>query len=283
MKTTFLISGILLILLLLLFVWFAVPYSPLKADFNKAYKKTVQKNSSVMGSFSAEFLADKPQLLRDYIAYCGLIDQPMMHHSVTIHNNVDFLLQPGKPLVKIEYTQVNFANTCERAAFVDTKMARILPFQGLDSYIDGKAEMKGVLGKLLTLFDVRGTEINQSALVTVLAEAIVCPSFLMKDNIAWEQLDDNHLKATLSQYGITVSGVFEFAEDGAIISFYTKDRYQENNGQITKLDWIVRCGNYKERDGIKFPTFFQGIWVLPDGTEQIYFDCNDINVQFFTE
>lgn len=126
MKTTFLIPGILLILLLLLFVWFAVPYSPLKADFNKAYKKALQKNSSVMGSFSAEFLADKPRLLRDYIAYCGLIDQPMMHHSVTTHNNADFLLQPGKPLVKIEYTQVNFANTYERVAFVDTKMAMIM-------------------------------------------------------------------------------------------------------------------------------------------------------------
>ncbi len=275
--------GILIFLLLLIFAWFAVPYSPLKAEFNRAFKNILQKNTPAMGSFSPALLAGKPKLLRDYIAYCGLLNRPMMHHSVTTHNDVDFLLQTDKPMVKIQYTQINFANSYERLAFIDTKMADVVPFQGLDALIDGAAKMHGVLGKLCTVFNVGGHEMNQSAMVTVLAEGIVCPSFFMNEDIVWEPLDDKHLKATISQDTITVSGVFEFDENGAIISFYTKDRYQEDNGQNKKLDWIARCGSYAQKDGVKRPTFFQGVWVLPDGTEQIYFDCKNVDVQFCME
>lgn len=271
---------ILLIIIMLVGIWFIIPYSPLKAEFKKDKDLLIEKASSTNKYFSKEVLADKPQLLQEFIAYCGLIDKPMMSSSVATFQNVDFLLQPNKPMVKIEYTQVNFANSPERLAFIDTKMAGVLPFQGLDNYIEGKASMQGVVGKLFTIFNVQNQEMNQSSLVTVLAEGIICPSFLMREDIIWEEVDRSHLKATITAHGITVSGIFEFDKNSAIVSFYSKDRYKENGGETKLLDWVARCGEYKKVDGILRPTIFQGAWILPEGTEELYFDCDDVDVQF---
>lgn len=265
--------------LILVVLWMFLPYSPLKGEFKKQYRKIQSEQVPTHRSFSANCLADKPKLLHDYICFCGLLGKPMMHHSVTTHYNVDFLMKENEPTIKIKYTQVNFADTCQRLAFIDTRMAWILPFQGLDDYVNGTAHMKGVVGKLFTVFNVENKEMDQSALVTVLAEGIVCPSFFMNENIVWAELDDTHLEATLTQYGITVSGVFEFDANGAIIGFYTKDRFQENNDSIVQRDWIARCGAYIEVDGIRRPTYFQGIWVYPQ-EEQIYFNCDKVDVQY---
>lgn len=280
-KTVFIVLIIIAVLIAILITWFIIPYSPLKAEFTKQKNLLTSKSTSPAEYFSKEALADKPQLLQDFISYCGLMDKPMMSSSVTTHHQVDFLLQPDKPMQKIDYIQVNVANSPERTAFIDTKMAGVLPFQGLDDYIDGTARMQGVIGKLFTIFNVQNQEMNQSSLVTVLAEAIVCPSFFMGENIIWEEVDSTHLQATITAYGMTVSGVYEFDENGAITSFYSKDRYKENGGETKLLDWVARCDAYKEVDGIRRPTVFQGAWILPDGTEELYFDCDEVDVQFY--
>lgn len=150
----------------------------------------------------------------------------MMKAAYTIHTGADFLLNDESPMCKIAYTQANFATRCERLAFIDLKPGGVLPFQGLDDNLDGKGRMKGVMAKLFTAFDVQGKEMDSAAPVTVLAEGLVCPPFLMLDEISWQQLDSRHLKATLTQYGMTVSGVFELDGDGAVISFYTSNRYE---------------------------------------------------------
>ena len=262
-------------------VWFRIPYSPLKKQFEQGVDKLKEHNNKNLSinTFSEEILATKPRLLREYIKYCNLENKPMMTYSITTHKNVDFLLNRDKPMVKIDYIQANFANIYERIAFIDTNIYG-LPFQGLDDNIDGIGKMKGVIAKLFTIFNVKGREMDQASLVTVLAEGIVCPSFLMNDDIIWEEIDDNHLKATLEQYGIKVSGIFEFDNNGAIISFYSKDRYQESNGVYKQLDWKAECNEYKEIDGIKRPTVFKGAWIYDEG-EEVYFNCEDVNVQFY--
>ncbi|MEG0291834.1 MAG: hypothetical protein RR495_04105 [Anaerovoracaceae bacterium] len=282
MKKTFLIALIIIaVLIAVLIIWFIIPYSPLKAEFKKEKNLLTSKSTAPTEYFSKEVLADKPQLLKNFIAYCGLMGKPMMSSSVTKHSDVDFLMNPVSPTIKIDYTQVNVANSPERLAFIDTKMAGILPFQGLDDYINGKARMQGVIGKLFTIFNVQNQEMNQSSLVTVLAEAIVCPSFFMQKNIIWKEIDNTHLQATITAYETTVSGIYEFDANGAITSFYSKDRYKENGEKTKQHDWVARCGKYKEVGGINMPTVFQGAWVLPDGTEELYFDCDKVDVAFY--
>lgn len=269
----------LILLIIIVAVWFMIPYSPLKVEFEKKCSQLFKRMDLVEKIFSKEVLGTKPELLQKYIKYCGLYNKPMMSYSITVHKDADFLLKDGSPMIKIKYTQVNFGGICERLAFIDTKMG-MLPFQGLDHNVDGKGSMKGVIAKLFTVFNVGGREMDIASLVTVLAEGIVCPAFLMDDDISWKEIDGTHLEATLIQYGYEVSGIFEFDGEGAIINFYTKDRYMEEKGVMIRRDWKATCGNYEEIEGIKRPTKFKGSWIYED-RELIYFDCSDVHVKFY--
>lgn len=267
------------IVILSLFIWFLIPYSPLKREFKKECQLLSQKVEFHGEIFSKKLLSTKPELLKRYIEFCGLYNRPMMKSSFTKHIDADFLLKDNKPMAKIQYTHINFATTCERAALIDAKIGKFLPFQGLDDNLKGKGRMKGVIAKLFTAFDVQGDKMDASALVTVLSEGIICPSFLMHDDIVWTEVDSNHLQAKLTQYRMTVSGVFEFDNNGAIVGFYSKDRYKENNGTMTQRDWKVECENYKEINGLKYPTVFRAFWLYPK-YEKIYFNCNNVVISY---
>ncbi|MGL4798748.1 MAG: DUF6544 family protein [Cellulosilyticaceae bacterium] len=273
------IVGSSVILILAAVIWFVQPYSPLKADFEKLDQEILAKESKVSGTFELENMAHLPLPMQKFFVYSGLIGKPMMQSSRTVHTDVDFGFTEGEPTKKIQYIQNNYAHVPARLAFIDTKMYGI-PFQGLDSYKDGIGGMKGVLAKGITLFDQKGKEMDQASLVTVLAESIVCPSAFLMDCMTWETIDDTHVKVTIEDQGVTASGVYTLSEEGAILSFTTNDRYQTGpDGSAVSVPWTATCGNYVERDGIKYPTSFQAIWNRKEG-DWVYFDCKQVDVTY---
>jgi hypothetical protein len=147
-----------------------------------------------------------------------------------------------------------------------------IPFEGLDIFLDGRGSMKGVLAKLFTLFDQTGTVMDQSSLVTFLSEILFVPSAALQDYIKWETIDNLHAKATMSCYGISVSGVFTFDENGEMLSFETHDRSAvETDGTSETIKWSVNCDEYVEVNGIKRPTVFNATWHYESG-DLVYFD-----------
>lgn len=177
-----------------------------------------------------------------------------------------------KPMLKIDYTQYNFVKELNRIAYIDSSMYGI-PFEGLDTYDNGLGSMKGVIAKQFTLFHQTGKAMDQSGLVTFLAECLLIPNAALQDYVDWEAIDDCHAKATISRYGISVSGVFTFNEKGEMLSFTTDDRGVAliDDGTSKKVRWSIVCDNYKEINGTKKPTFFQAIWHYDDG-DLVYFD-----------
>ena len=76
------------------------------------------------------------------------------------YKKVDFSLGQNRPKLKIDYSQVDFANAPVRLAFIDSKMFGI-PFQGYDYFVNGKGGMKGVLAKSFQLFDQIGEQMDR--------------------------------------------------------------------------------------------------------------------------
>ena len=101
-----------------------------------------------------------------------------------------------------------------------------VPFQGYDYYMDGKGGMKGVLAKLFTLFDQTGPEMDKACLITYLAEAFFLPEAFLKDFITFKQIDEHTVEATITNKGVTASGVFHFNDSYEMTSFTTNDRGQ---------------------------------------------------------
>ena len=284
MKKKFMTILIIIIaIILLLAIWFNIPYSPVKTQFrndvearlqNAAALTNVNTDSSVtrVKTLDSAAIASLPPLIQKYLETCGYIGSERRSHLTMEYKDVDFGMGVNKPRLKIDYTHVDFADSPNRLAFIDSKMFGI-PFQGYDYYMNGKGGMKGVLAKLITLFDQTGPAMDKASLITYLAEALFLPETLLKDFITFKQINEHAVEATITNKGVTASGIFHFNDAYEMTSFTTKDRGQiSSDGTIEYTPWEAQCENYKEySDGIKRPTVFRAVWKNKNG-DFVYFD-----------
>ena len=133
---------ILLSILALIVIWFLIPYSPLKTQFKKdirsLQKETIYEKNDL---FTKDEFAGLPEPLQKYVEACGYIGNPKMNWVCMTYDDVDFKQGKDGPSLKIDYTQYDFVSTPCRMAFIDSSMFGV-PFEGYDSYLDGKGGMK---------------------------------------------------------------------------------------------------------------------------------------------
>jgi len=200
-----------------------------------------------------------------------------MYNIKINHNDVDFIL--NSKALKITCIQYNSGKIPERVALIDTSLYGI-PFEGLDTYQNGVGSMKGMFAKSVVLFNQTGEAMNQSSLVNCLAESLLVPSIALQDFVVWETVDENQVKGTISYYGLSVSGIFSFDENGYLTTFITDDRiYVDTNGNAQQVKWSAICGDYREVNGIMQPKSLKAIWHLPEG-DLVYFDGHDTVIEY---
>lgn len=254
--------------------WFAIPYSPLKADFSTVNKTLKEKSILYKDNevFKETDFEATPSAIQKYIANAGYIGTKKMNSLHMEYLDVDFKQGKNGPRLKIDYIQNNYVKEPARMALILSSMFGI-PFQGYDYYSDGVGGMKGVIAKLLTLFDQKGLEMDVACLVTFLAESMFFPSVLLQDYISLEEINDHQVKATITFREQKASGIFTFNEKYEMTSFTTKDRAVVNtDGTTENVPWTAACDRYVTgADGIKRPTTFKAIWNYSDG-DFIYFD-----------
>ncbi|NMM53290.1 hypothetical protein HII26_12205 [Paenibacillus aquistagni] len=271
--------GIIAVIVLGAAVFFQLPYSKTRHEFERTVQAQMDRSSISQDRFTAEDIAALPAPVRRFFHYSGYLGQPKMSYMKAAFKKVDFILSPDKPAISIDYTQFNFVQEPVRLAFIDTAMYGI-PFQGLDAYIHGSGSMKGVLAKGFTLFHQTGDEMDQAALVTFLAESLMIPSAALQPYIVWESIDDTHAKATITHDGCSASGVFAFDAVGKLLSFTTEDRALiSTDGEYQQVPWLVRFDDYEQTNGIKQPTHLQAIWQFSD-RDLIYFDSHHVDFEY---
>ena len=270
-------------IILLLAIWFNIPYSPVKTQFRNDVEARLQiadkftnvnaeKSSTQAQALDSAAIANLPPLIQKYLETNGYIGNERLSHLTMEYKNVDFGMGVNKPRLKIDYTLTNFADSPDRLAFIDSKMFGI-PFQGYDYYMNGKGGMKGILAKVFTLFDQTGPAMDRACLITYLAEALFLPEALLENFITLNQIDERTVKATITNKGTTASGIFHFNDAYEMTSFTTNDRGQISpDGTIEYTPWEAQCENYKTySDGIKRPTVFRAVWKNKDG-DFVYFN-----------
>lgn len=264
-------------LIVLVIFWFSIPYSPFRNQFKKDLNKQMQLSKSFLRDtsktvYEKEDFESLPPLLRAYIEECGYIGSPRKSVLKMEYMKVDFALGQNRPKLKIDYTQVDFANIPIRLAFIDSKMFGV-PFQGYDYFVNGKGDMKGVLAKSFQLFDQTGEQMDKAALVTYLAEIIFLPEALLQNFVSFNQLDSHRVEARIEYKGLKACGIYHFNDAHEMIYFSTDERGQSSSdGCVENIPWEAQCREYKlYSDGIKRPTIFRAVWKYPD-QDFIYFD-----------
>lgn len=271
--------AVLILIIAGILIWFYIPYSPVKAEFAKLTSYQIGKTTTQGGVITAEEAAALPLPVKKHFQYCGYIGKAKMSNMNIHFNDVDFVLSPDKPKLKIKYTQYNSVEEPERIAYIDTSLYGI-PFEGIDAYLNGKGSMKGVIAKTFVLFDQKGAAMDQASLVTCLAESLFLPTMALQDYINWEEIDETHAKAVINYYGTSASGIFTFDDNGAMISFTTDDReYTDTQGNIQQVKWSAVCEDYQEMNGIKFPANLKAVWHFDTG-DLVYFDGRDVVIKY---
>ena len=262
------------VLVLLVAVWFGIPYSPFKRQFlrDAAARAQAAQLRTNGGLYAKEDFERLPPLLQKYMEACGYIGRERKSVLAMEYRDIAFSLGRNRPNLQIDYTQMDFADTPSRLAFIDARMFGV-PFQGYDYYTGGKGGMKGVLAKLLTLFDQTGSEMDKACLVTYLAESIFLPEALLQDCVSFTQIDGYTVEARIENEGVRAAGRFHFNDGGEMVCFSTDERGQaSSDGTVEYIPWEARCEGYAVySDGIKRPTIFRAVWKYPDA-DFVYFD-----------
>ncbi|MBY0010744.1 DUF6544 family protein [Paenibacillus typhae] len=260
-------------------VFWQIPYSGTRAEFQKLASGLTTGEPAAAAVFTAEDWTPLPPPVRRYFETAGFTAYPKMSAMQAEFRKVKFSLGPGKAMITIGYNQVNSVARTGRIAFIDAKLYGI-PFQGLDTYVEGTGGMKGVLGKAFTLFNQRGAEMDQACLVTFLSEALLLPSAALQSYITWKPIDNLHAEATISRYGSTASGIFTFRENGECQSFTTNDRTAVGmDGSRQKVRWSAYMDDYSIIDGIRQPTRLRAVWHYDEG-DLVYFDSDNLLIEY---
>ena len=269
--------GIIGLIISILAIYFNLPNSRLKSEF-KDYLQKSEENTNANKKPAIYTVNDLPECIQRFYTYTGLFNKTNSTHVQMEFKDVDFVSDQRK--LKIDYSEHIFGDVPSRYAFIDSSLFGI-PFQGLDSFIDGKGGMKGVIAKNITIFNQRGAEMDQAVLVTWLSEIMFMPSQLLNGLVTMKEIDENSVVISITYNDITVSGLFTFLEHGELIQFSTDDRAMyNNNGTIKKRKWTVLFEDYQKKEDLILPNRLKAKWHLEE-EELVYFDGEDVEYKFY--
>lgn len=266
--------------LVIIAMYLAVPGGRLWKQYLAEVRCTMDALPEDSGErFTLERMSGLPDLLQKYIINSGYIGNHMMDHMVIRFHKARFGISRGKKPILVRFMQVNFAKRPDRHAFLSGRIAG-LPLQAKDSVLDGAGSMTGMLAKQFQLFRSAGAKMDQSQLITALADAVYMPSLFLQEYVSWRTVDDRTIEGTIRWKSVTGKGRFTFDPNGDIIRFETNDRYMDENGKGSTLTpWYVDYSDYKSQNGYIQPGAVKASWVLPDG-DYTYFESGHIEISY---
>ena len=243
-----------------------------KSIFKKEVKERMEMALKETRIITKTDLETLPAPVANYIEYCGWIGKEIPRNFFLEFGGM-FSLKEGK-YIKIKSEQYNWLDQPSRIFHIHNWM-----FAGRHRYDERGAFMLIKLLGRFKIVDASGPVMDQSELVTYLNDmCIIAPGALIDAPVKWETIDDYIVKATISQFGHSISAKIFFNEKWELVNFISYDRYASPDGKKTELvPWSTPMKNYKEINGIKAPSYGEAIWHYPNRDfTYAKFDVKDI-------
>lgn len=211
----------------------------------------------------ADVLQELPKIVQKYLTFTGVVGYPWIN-TVRLKQVGRFRKgadQPWMPVTAEETYTTDPPSLHWNARF---KVAGIPILRAKDTYVSGQGHMSGKLGGLFTLFDIRGEELDQAAMIRYLNEMMWLPTAFLGKNITWKEISEHSVQVTFSDHGKSVSAEMFFDTQGHLKNFRTL-RYREVDGKFSLDPWSTPIIGYGKLAGLMLPIKGQAVWNLPSG------------------
>lgn len=211
--------------------------------------------------FSEAEIKDLPEVIQKWLKNSGAIGREKTQNGKIIQT-AQMKMKPDQEnwstAKAMQYTVIpepSFLWT------VDLKMNRFMWFKGRDKFQEGKGAMLIKMNSLVNMVNETGEKINEGSLQRFLGEMVWFPSLAVSPYVSWEAIDDLSARATMSYKNTTGSGTFYFDENGDFVKFIAL-RFQGNEADAQRREWILTVDDYKFFEGIKVPSEMKATWRL---------------------
>lgn len=219
-----------------------------------------------------------PKPLLRYLAFCGLLEQPIPYY-VKIAFTGEMADGKGSyfPFVTEQY---DFFSPYRRLFFMKGHI-KGLTVPGYHQWDEGKGIMDVSLMGWIPVVHHEGALMDQADAVTLLNDiCLFAPHVLRKTAFSCEELDQNHVKVTYNYAGGKVVAMLEIDESGRLFNFHSDDRYDVSRGE--KYHFSTPVSAYSQRSSTRTVKTGKAIWHYPEG-EVAYGIFNLSSIEYGTE
>jgi hypothetical protein len=163
------------------------------------------------------------------------------------------------PFDATQYFTIDPPGFLWRASF---RMAPLISVVGRDQYRGGSASMDMRLLSLVPVAKKTGGGLDQGDLLRFLGETQWFPGAALSEYIAWEGVDANSARATMSYGGVSASMTFIFANDGRLMEERAV-RYNDARGR--NEEWVNRNDVDRDFEGLVLPAAGEARWEYASG------------------
>ncbi len=247
----------------LLSVVLLVSCQPVKKTFDNDLKNHFKPLAIQPDTLCEAAIAHLPDPVQRYLRHCGYVGKPIPMNAEVVWDESFIKMKPDRKWMRLKTIQFNQAEPLFRMAWMRANVAGFIPFDGRDLYQGGYGHMYGKIAGCITVFDEKDAAIAKSALVVVLAEALLIPGIALSQSLSWEAVDAFTARARIVHEGIVAEGVFHFNEAGELIRFHTEERYymHPEKGNIL-MPFSATIGDYRLVNGYRIPTSMMATWHL---------------------
>jgi hypothetical protein len=243
----------------------------LSVQFNKEAAELFSQTKNSSGrSFKREQILGLPEPVQRYFKHVLREDQPFIRYVKFTH---DGQFKPGLDKDWINITGEQYVST-ETPGFIWKGTTTM--FTARDMYIAEKGRLIVSLFSIFPIVDGNGEKYNKSELIRWLGESVLYPTNLLPgERLQWSAIDTQSAKLTFTYNGLSLFFTVTFNDAGEIIQLETI-RYMDKN---KSAPWIIKLGNYKEKNGVFVPTSTEVSWRLEKG-DFSYARFNIINIEY---
>jgi hypothetical protein len=237
----------------------------MKSTYEQQVREVVAASPASRDVITEADIAALPDPVQRFLRTHGYVGRGPFANAEVVWSESQIRMGPDRDWLDLTTHQFNSVPAPVRMAYMRARVFGIIPFEGMDTYVHGAGRMHMVLLKRLTVGDERGPEMNQSAAVTLLAEALLVPGYVLAPYITWEAIDDRSARATIRYQDTEASGVFHFDQADDFVRFTTEDRFAASDDGPRLVPWSAEVTEYASADGVRFPRAMHGIWHHEDG------------------